>query len=409
MKVLFLVSSFPKLSETFILNQITGFIDKGVDVHILAWNRVENSKDHEDVEKYDLYKKTTFIHIPQSKWKRMILAPSHFLLNVFKNPKLTLNTLNYVKYGKMINQMRLIYLITYFTKKNQNDYDAIVNHYGPNGNYATFLSENELVTTNMITFFHGQDLTSFIRKWGPEYYRPLFHSESKVAPVSCYFGQMLESLQVDKERIYVHHMGINMEQFSYLGSENKTTLVNFLTIGRLTEKKGIDTTISVITALRKDGIECRLKIIGDGEQRKELEKQIKENKMEDFIQLLGWQSQEEINQAIEKSDLLLQLSRTASNGDMEGIPVVLMESMAKGKLVLSTKHSGIPELIDDDENGWLVFEDSVIETVEKIKSILDQPESWETIGWNARNKIQNEFNIDHLNGALIDRLKMNGE
>lgn len=407
MKVLFIISSFPKLSETFILNQITGFIDKGVDVHILAWNHVENSKDHEDVEKYELYKKTTFIHIPQNKWKRMILAPRHFLLNGLKNPKLTLNTLNYVKYGKMINQMRLIYLISYFTKKNQNDYDAIVNHYGPNGNYATFLSENDLVTTNMITFFHGQDLTSFIRKWGPEYYRPLFHSKSKVAPVSCYFGQMLEVFQVDKERIDVHHMGINMERFSYLGSENKTTLVNFLTIGRLTEKKGIDTAISVITALKKDGIECRLKIIGDGEQRKKLEKQIKENKMEDFIQLLGWQSQEGINQAIEESDLLLQLSRTANNGDMEGIPVVLMESMARGKLVLSTKHSGIPELIEDDENGWLVFEDSVPETVEKIKTILNNPNKWAIIGRNARNKIQSEFNIELLNNKLIDRLKVN--
>lgn len=96
-----------------------------------------------------------------------------------------------------------------------------------------------------------------------------------------------------------------------------------------------------------------------------MEALIEAEQLENEVKLIGWQSQSEINQAIQEADMMIQLSKTATNGDKEGIPVVLMEAMSRGKLIISTEHSGIPELIEDGFSGWLVPENNVAKSVEK--------------------------------------------
>ncbi|EUJ45502.1 glycosyltransferase [Listeria riparia] len=163
----------------------------------------------------------------------------------------------------------------------------------------------------------------------------------------------------------------------------------------------MDVAIKTMYELKKRGLKIALKIIGEGSLRHDLEALIIKNKLEKEVTLLGWQSQTEVKQAIEKADFVLQLSKTASDGDKEGVPVALMETMARGKLVISTQHSGIPELITNNRNGWLVAENSVPETTEKIIEIIHKPEIWAQISEQARNKIYHEFNIKKLNDSLI--------
>ncbi|MBF8807270.1 MAG: hypothetical protein IC227_01180 [Enterococcus lacertideformus] len=93
MKILFFVSSFPALSETFILNQITGMIDRGHEVQILATKKV-NTAYHPDVEKYQLMDKVTYIEIPKQPFIRGIKGLGHFMKVLAKNPRRAFHLLN---------------------------------------------------------------------------------------------------------------------------------------------------------------------------------------------------------------------------------------------------------------------------------------------------------------------------
>lgn len=218
-----------------------------------------------------------------------------------------------------------------------------------------------------------------------------------------FFSSKLIKMGADVSNIKVHHMGINLAEFSLISPAPMESTMKFLSIGRLTEKKGMDVTIEVMEALKASGVDVSLEIIGEGELRQQLESQIKQANLSNEVTLLGWQSQVEINKAIEKADIMMQLSKTAANGDKEGIPVVLMEAMGRGKLIISTEHSGIPELITNDKNGWLVPEGVVKETIQKVLEIRDNPEQWLPVSLQAREKIDAEFNIDRLNDQLALR------
>lgn len=398
MKVLFLISSFPKLSETFILNQITGFIDRGIDVEILSWNKVDNKVDHAQVSEYNLLEKTHFLNFPASKSKRLIGGMKIFLKQVWRSPKAVFNALNYKKYGKMIFTTRFLYALPYFIEKEQ--HDAVICHYGPNGSVAAFLKDQGLLPEKTAVFFHGHDITSFIENRGSDVYDTLLQSDIELLPVSELFADKLLQIGAVPNKIRVHHMGIDLKEYSLVSLAPIGDTMKFLSIGRLTEKKGMDVAIQTIGELKKRGHQVSLDIIGEGELRAEMETLIKSQKLENEVKLLGWQSQAEINQAIQEADMMLQLSRTATNGDKEGIPVVLMEAMGRGKLIISTEHSGIPELITDGSSGWLVPENDVAKSVEKILEVKNNPDTWLDVSLNAREKINEQFNIMTLNDQL---------
>jgi colanic acid/amylovoran biosynthesis glycosyltransferase len=102
------------------------------------------------------------------------------------------------------------------------------------------------------------------------------------------------------------------------------------------------------------------------------------------------------------SDLFLLPSVRASDGDEEGTPTVLMEAMACGLPVLSTVHSGIPELVEDGVSGWLVPERDVAALADRIQWMLDHPDRWAAMGRAGRAKVEREFNIDTLNDRLVE-------
>ncbi|HFU7090351.1 TPA: glycosyltransferase [Bacillus cereus] len=400
MKVLFLVSTFPALSETFILNQITGLIDSGIEVEIVACQRSTNKKHHPDVEKYQLMSKVTFIDVPTNVSGKLIKGLTVFAKNMMKHPKLCLEMIRFKKYGEFTLSLRPLLFVPFFSKGN--DWDAVICHYGSNGLLATMFKQQGVIQGKVVTFFHGNDITGFVRKFGNDIYNPLFQSKTLLLPISNLWGEKLIDLGAKSENIRVHHMGVDLKKFKYVPIETTESLcVNLLLVGRLTAKKGIDIAIESIYHLKEKGIQVSLTIIGDGEEKKQLQDMIKRFKVENQVILKGWLTQEEVNQYIEESTLIILPSRTAKNGDMEGIPVSLMEAMARGKLVISTYHSGIPELLKNEYNGWLVPENDSLALADKIEEVLITKSSWFNTSYNARKTIQKDFNIEYLNRRLI--------
>ena len=95
-------------------------------------------------------------------------------------------------------------------------------------------------------------------------------------------------------------------------------------------------------------------------------------------------------------------SVTASDGDQEGIPVVLMEGLALGLPVISTYHSGIPELIENGKTGYLVPERDVDALYQKLKYLILRPETWHKIGRAGRRFVKKYYEINNLNDQLVN-------
>ncbi|HEX4753916.1 MAG TPA: glycosyltransferase [Solirubrobacterales bacterium] len=128
---------------------------------------------------------------------------------------------------------------------------------------------------------------------------------------------------------------------------------NLLSIGRLVEQKGQLLLLDALAAARREGVESRLVLIGDGPLRPLIERRIAELGLEDAVELRGWMDNREVGAEIDASRAVV-LSSFA-----EGLPIVLMEAMGRGRPVIATRVGGIAELVRPGVNGWLVDASSV--------------------------------------------------
>ena len=402
MRIAFIVGPFPlPLSQTFILNQITGLIDRGHDVDIYSTAPNDFPKVHSDVETYNLRSRTYYQRIPGSLARRRLKAIFLLFRNFHKDPVTLLRSLNVSKYGKEATSLNLFYS-TLLCLNIRKKYDIINCHFGWRGSLAILLRELGVLQGQVVTTFHGLDITSDIRKFGDQVYKQLFIQGDLFLPISERWQHRLVELDCNKDKIIVHHMGINCDRFHFTPRQlSATKTVRFVSISRLTEKKGIEYGVRAISKLAKRKYPIEYNVVGDGPLKQDLEQLIIELGLEDTVKLLGWKQQQEIVDILNQSHIFIAPSVTATNGDQEGIPVVLMEAMAMGLPIVSTQHSGIPELVEEGVSGFLVPERDVDALTEKLAHLIEHPEIWPAMGKAGRIQVEEHYNIDKLNDRLV--------
>ena len=398
MKIAFIVNVFPKLSETFILNQITGLLDLGHEVMIFAEYNPNEKKVHPDVEKYQLMDRVLYFDIPQNKIKRVLKASYLIITNFYKNPIKIFKSLTLFRYGKSALSLQGLYFLIPFLDTN---FDIIHCHFGPNGIIGASLKEIG-VEAKIITTFHGYDMSTFILNNGTGVYNDLFSKGDLFLAISEHWEKKLVELGGDAKKIRVHRMGIDLEKFEF--SERKILpgeSVKILTVGRLVEKKGHKYAIKALAKLINKHKNVIYKIVGDGYLRGELESLVTELGIEKYVEFLGDVEDEELFRLYHDSHIFVLPSVTARNGGQEGIPVVLMETQAAGLPVISTFHSGIPEVVLDGESGFLVPERDVDALTKKLEYLVVHPEIWPEMGRAGRKCIELRYDVRKLNQQLV--------
>jgi len=392
MKIAFIVSSFPTISETFILNQITGLIGLGHDVDIFAFWKPRKEKVHKEIIEYDLLKKTTYFNIPKSRFSRLLKSIRVFFRYFISYPRQIIRCIVYTKHHAI---SALIKLVPFLRKK----YDVVHCHFGPNGNEIIFLKDI-FPEVRFITTFHGYDITQFLYKNTNGVYKDLFKKCDLFMPISNLWKERLERLGCPREKIIVQRMGVDTERITIKEKFQAKNEVKIITVARLVEKKGLKYSISAVARVIKKYPKVTYYIVGDGDLKKELMVLISQLGLDDKIKLLGSLENNKVKELMKESDIFLLTSVTSSVGDMEGIPVSLMEAMATGLPVISTYHSGIPELVEDGKSGFLVPEKNVDALVEKLEYLIENHQIWSEMGKAGRKFVEENFNINVLNKRL---------
>lgn len=405
MKIAFILEYFPRLSETFILNQITGLLDLGHEIDIYARHNPNENVIHKDIKRYNLMEKTLYFAEPNNIFSRILKAVYLLFKNFRNDPIKIMRSLNFFHYEKDIPlKMRLLlpleylYLTIFFLKKN---YDIIHCHFGRIGKYGVFLKRMG-ITAKLITTFYGTDLTHMIKKYGRNYYKALLIHGDLFLPICNYFKRILINLEC-KKKIRVHPLGIDTDKFRNTAQIEffNPNRINIFSVGRFIEKKGFEYSIKALSKINLAEYNIQYLIVGDGPLKSKLEKLTRELKIEKYVKFLGSLKQEDVIKIFKKSHIFILSSVTAKDGDKEGTPTVLLEAQSMSIPVISTYHSGIPEIVIDQKSGLLVPERDSIAIKEKLLFLLNNPEKCKEMSSFAREFARKHFDIKNLNKRLI--------
>jgi colanic acid/amylovoran biosynthesis glycosyltransferase len=401
MKIAFIVTEFPSISQTFVLNQITGMLDMGHDVEIFADGKHVGAGLHQDVIKYGLMERVTYLTPITSNVLKRILKGVKYLLYYFpSHPRPVLNSLNIIRFGRQAASFSLLLRIVPFLGKGP--YDIIQCHFGPCGIRGLKCIRTGALKGKLVTAFHGFDLSTYLLKNNSRMYKQLFKYGDLCLPISRYWEKTLIELGCPPDKLVVHRMGVNIDDFELLDEViGRNDNVRILSVGRLVEKKGIRYGIEAVSKIAESHPNVEYRIVGDGPLKLEFERLIKDSNMGNRIRLMGWLNKKQVAEIMINSDILIAPSVTGKDGDMEGIPVVLMEALALGLPCISTEHSGIPELIIDGETGLLAPERDSAALANHIVKLIENRELAENLRINGRNHVRAQYNINTLNQNLI--------
>ncbi len=401
MKIAFLVEKFPALTETFILNQAVGLIERGYQVDIYARQTNDTYKMHPDVEKYDLLQHTYYApSVPDNYIFRVFKAFFLLIINLRKAPLVMVRSLNFSKYKKRALSLRLFYFTIPFL--NLQKYDIIHCQFGMYGIEGMILREIGAIQGKLITSFRGYDISWYVKEYGDNVYQQLFADGDFFLTNCNYFRNRAIKLGCNPDKITVHGSGIDCDRFAFQPRNlEPNQKVKIATTGRLIEKKGIEYGIRAVAQVAATYPNIEYNIIGAGDLQSHLQKIIFELNMTDKIHLLGWKNQQEIIQIINESHIFIAPSVTARDGNQDAPVNTLKEAMAMGLPVIATQHGGIPELVQDSISGFLIPERDSNAIANKLTHLIDHPNTWEKIGKAGSTYVQKNYNTKTLNDELI--------
>lgn len=350
----YILKGYPRISETFISNEILLLEQLGYRLHLFPMRHPRENFCHDSVKqikaKVDYLPTELLLDFPR------LLLPNIFLAG--KRPSqfrqgLALAGLRYKRNGNLATFKHLL--------------------------QAGFLTNNHLLKDPSLTHLHGHfahsptSVTMFasllsgrsfsftahakdIYTSNPEQLLEKIKLASFVVTCTDYNRRYLEQLAQDtKTPIYCIYHGIDLNLFSHTTDHSECTPpYKLLTIARMTEKKGLPTLYKALQILKDKGFQFSHTLIGDGDDRDKLLQLITDLGLDDCCRWLGTRTHTEVLKQFAESDLFVLACEIAANGDRDGIPNVLVESLAMGVPALSTTVSAIPEILIHGETGVTV-------------------------------------------------------
>lgn len=267
-------------------------------------------------------------------------------------------------------------------------------HFGEAGCSALRLKRR--VGISLVTTFYGVDASRLLRTPGmQEALKRLFLEGDLFLALGEDMARRLRAAGCPAEKVRIQHLGVDVEQIAFRprGWPGNSERVALLTCGRLVEKKGVLDAIEAFARLADRWKNLDFRIVGGGPLRPAVEQAVRRMNLQDRVVLRGALPHAEALEEMQKAHLFLLPSLTASDGDMEGTPTVLLEAQASGVPVVSTYHADIPEVVLDGETGFLVPERDSRALAGRLDHLLRHPDIWPDVGQAGRRHIEQHYNI----------------
>ena len=406
--VLVFTGTFPALSETFVLDQIMALREAGFDVSIFAYGERAEGLRHPAVDDHRLVDKVTYLPRlpayhglankvrflssvpPAAAWRLLVEMAAGAVGGVARHRSKMRRALNIWQCAAALHR--------------RGRPNLAICHFGQQGDVMAAAARCLGWKFPITTVFHGNDMSELPKVRGQDMYDALFATGDRFLPVTQHWRDRLVAMGCPAERIDVFRMGVDVFSIRprVVAQRGHSEFV-LLSTGRLVEKKGHEFVIRALARQTAVGgvPQVRLMIAGDGPLRTELEALAVDLGVGERVAFLGSVVRDEVWRRLLDADAFVLASVTAANGDMEGLPVSLMEAMAAGVPVISTRHSGIPELIEDGVSGLLAGERDVDGLAECIARLIREPGLGERLALKGRAVVEEGFDLKSWNERLV--------
>lgn len=247
----------------------------------------------------------------------------------------------------------------------------------------------------LLVSFYGTDVSRLPSEFGwKTRYKRLAEEGTHFIAATTYMKSQLIDLGFPEDKISIVRFGIELN--GCIKKDSTIPAHNIMMVGRMVEKKGFEYGIKAISKLGQKGINAELDLYGYGPDMNLLKKLTANLDLQDKIHFHGYQPIEAIFEAHDHHSILLAPSVTAKDGDMEGLPNTILESMAKGTAVVATRHAAIPEVVEDGKTGFLVDERDEASLSDVIEKIILGDFDLEEIRINARRVIEDQYGIQKM-------------
>lgn len=401
-RVAYMMSRFPKLTETFILYEILAVQAQGVTVELYPLQREQTSVMHPEAA--PLVARAHYQ--PLLSWA-ILRAQWHYLR---RKPRAYLGALRDLLRANWGSARYFLGALAFFPKAvrfaqlmEASGIDHLHAHFASHPAAMAFVIHRLTGIPYSFTA-HGSDL-----------HRDKHMLCQKVAEAAfvvtiARFNQEIfaaECGESARTKVQVIHCGVDTEVFQpRQRSSDRPGPLQILCIGTLHEVKGQTHLIDACRLLRERGVDFVCRLVGDGPDEAALRTQVMEAGLADAVHFEGRKTRQEVIALLEATDVVVAPSVPSRDNRREGIPVVLMEAMGAGVPVIASDLSGIPELVEHEVSGLLVPPGDVAAIAAALERLANDSTLRARLGQGGREKVLREFDLATNAARLVEQFRM---
>ena len=396
LNVAYIMSRFPKLSETFVLYEMLALQQHGAGVEVFPLINERAKVVHQEAKQFvDRAHYMPILSLPILKAQVHFLrkSPAAYLSIWAEVLRGTFGSANYMLggLGNIPKAVRFAYEMAGL---------GVTHVHAHFANHPTVaaLVVHRLLNIPFSFTAHAHDL--YVDQ---HMLKQKVRAAAFVVAISEYNKELIVKHCGEdiRNKVVVVHCGVDTRLFQPREASNMVKKqFTIVCVGSLEEKKGQTYLVEACRILKDRGLDFVCHLIGDGQTRPMLEAQIRRDKLENVVRLEGGQPRDAVLKMLNQADVVALPSIRTKSGKMEGIPVALMEPLACEVPVVSTRTSGIPELVEDGKTGLLVPPEDSVALADALQRLANDPELGRRMGEAGREKVLREFDLGKTTAKL---------
>jgi glycosyltransferase involved in cell wall biosynthesis len=398
LNVAYIMSRFPKLSETFVLYEMLALQQQGVGVEIFPLINERANVMHEEAKPFAArarYQPVLSWPILKAQWRWLLTRPRAYLGLWGEVLRGTWGSPNY-----LIGGLGILPMAARFAEEMRALGITHIHAHFANHPTVAALAAHRLTGIPFSFTAHAHDL--YVDQ---HMLKQKVRAAAFVVAISNYNKELIikHCGEDVREKVVVIHCGVDTSLFR---PRQKVAGGPFtiVCVGSLEEKKGQTHLVEACRLLKQRNLVFICHLIGDGQTRAALEQQIQQAGLAGVVRLEGGRPRAEVLRMLEQADVVALPSITTKSGKMEGIPVALMEPLACEVPVVSTRISGIPELVEDGVTGLLVPPADPVALAGALERLAHDPELGRRLGRAGRAKVLREFDLAATTNQLAHKM-----